>query len=49
MGTVVLGYDGSPSARERTYGRGRHQLLHISEVPVLCVPALETRKRRNLR
>ena len=50
MGSVVLGFDGSPSARA-TLGVGEgpfksailgstpHKLLYISEVPVLCVAA----------
>jgi hypothetical protein len=50
MGSVVLGFDCSPSARvalsvgERPFKRAilgstPHKLLHVSEVPVLCAPA----------
>ncbi len=46
----VLGFDGSPSARvalsvgegpfkSAILGSTPHKLLHVSEVPVLCVPA----------
>jgi hypothetical protein len=50
VGRVVLGFDGSPSARatlnvgegpfkSAILGSTPHKLLPISEVPVLCVPA----------
>ena len=53
MGSVVLGFDGSSSARAaRSVGEDRailgsspHKLLHISEIPVLCVPAESTGSR----
>lgn len=51
MGCLVLGYDGSPSAKRALdvaveqardfgaiLGSIPHKLLHLSRIPVLCVP-----------
>jgi hypothetical protein len=56
MGSVVLGFDSSPSAREAlSVSEGPfkcanldstpHKILHVSEAPVLWVPAGSTGSR----
>jgi nucleotide-binding universal stress UspA family protein len=57
MGSVALGFDGSPSARAAlSMGEGPfkcailgstpHKILHISKVPVLCVAAESAGSRK---